>query len=139
VVSNKEENLGHILFNAPYTALHSLLFQAATAAAATATTFYVFASTGHCCGAPSDGLPVYSTPNAAPVLVFYGLLLRHSMGSGTIRLKRTFRVVLVGSCNHDASELLSYRTTRRRNLRSLQQFPRGHCRRHMQLLKIASG
>lgn len=50
-------------------------------------------------------------------LVLNGLLLRHSMGSGTIR------VVLVGSCNHDASKLLSYRTTRRRNLRSLQQFP----------------
>ena len=95
-----------------FTFLHSLPFSTATAAAATATTFYVCLDRPlpGANGAPLGGLPVYSTPNTAAVLVStmlvsYGLVLRLSLGSGGISFNT---VALASSSGHDASELPSY-------------------------------
>jgi hypothetical protein len=77
VVSNKEKDLGHLLFK------HLITLPAATAAAATATTFYICLDRP-LSGAPLGGLPVYSTHNTAPVSGVWELSLRRTFYSGSL-------------------------------------------------------
>jgi hypothetical protein len=86
MVSNKEKGLGRILFK--HLALPSF-GSIPSRDGCSCDGCYIFICLDRPLpGALLGGLPVYSPPKTAPVLVSYGLLLR--LGSGAIHLKRTF-------------------------------------------------